>query len=79
MWELRLVKFVKKGKSKIVIRDVYFNHDGSVGAISEKNFSLESESIIELQKKIELIQTHVYGRPIIVHDVDHNRTYAKAG
>ena len=77
MWELHLVKLVKKGKSKIVIRDVYFNHDRSVGAISDKNYLLESTCIKEFQEKIDFIQTHVYGREIVIYEVDSNRIYPK--
>jgi hypothetical protein len=77
MWDLRLIKLIKKGKTKIVLRDVYFNHDGTIGAISDKNYSLESTCIKEFQEKIEFIQTHVYGREIVIHDIDSNRIYLK--
>jgi hypothetical protein len=79
MWDLRLVKILKKGKKRFVIKDVYFNSDGTIGGISDRNFSLESESLRGFQEKVELIQTHIFGRPVIIQDLDHNKVFTKVG
>lgn len=79
MWEYRLVKLIKKGKFKIIIRNVYFSSDGSIGAISDKNYCLESESLKELQDKINFIQTNIFGRPVVIYETEKNRIYTKVG
>ena len=77
MWDLHVVKTVKNGKSKFSFKDVYINHDGTIGAVAKRPFHLEGDTLKELSDSINFLQHTVLSRATVIIDNDINQIYIK--
>lgn len=77
MWDLHVVKTVKKGKIDFSIRDIYFNQDGTVGAVAARPYHIKGNTLKEIYNEIKFLNDIVTGRSIVIHDCDTNKFYTK--